>query len=268
MPDVRVSSALSSLTDRDEGPALHARRSALHVGLALPLSGLLLSGCATAGSRDPGLQIGSTVSKSLFVEASQFGNRKVRLRLRNSSGDPSVDMTQLRAHVESGLRGAGYAMADEGAGIVMDANLYFMNTVATGRMQASNEVGFLLGGVTGYELSKGKGGMSTGSGAILGAIAGATLQEVLRNRDERDSYLAICDVNIGVVRQQNTKRDSFVIGGNRFERDKDAPDPTFESFAMKDTVKVYVYAGDRRERRDGVISAIQGRLANVVANLL
>lgn len=179
-----------------------------------------------------------------------------------------MDMTRLRSDVEAGLRHAGYELGDAAAGIVLDANLYFMNNIATSRSQASNELGMLLGGVAGYELAKGRGGVSRGSGAVLGAVAGATLQEVLRSRSEHDSYLAICDVNIGVVRQQSTRNDSFVIGGNRFERDTGSRDPTFESFALRETIKVYVYAGDRRENRDGVMRAIQGRLANVVANLL
>lgn len=216
--------------------------------------------------------IGSTVSRNLFMDAIQFGNKSVKVRLRNSSGDPGIDMAHMRGDVEANLRSAGYSIADGTAGIVVDANLYFLNNVATGRQRASNEVGVLLGGVVGYEAAKGRGGVGAGSGAILGAIAGATLQDVLRQHNDYDSYLAVCDVNIGVVRQQNTKRDSFVIGGNRFDqdrqRDQDERSLTFDSFALRETVKVYVWAGDLRSRKDSLMSAIQDRLARVVANLI
>lgn len=255
-------------TRLSSSPVSGHRRQALRAAAGLVLSPLVLVGCAAADYRDPGFKIGSAVSRNLFVDSSQFGNRRIKVRLRNSSGDPSVDMARLRADVEGGLRSAGYAVAENDFGILLDANLYFMNTVATGRQRASNEVGALLGGVAGYELAKGRGGLGAGSGAILGAVAGATLQDVLRSHSDYDTYLAVCDVNIGVVRQQSTKRDSFVIGGNRFEREREHPDPTFESFAMRETVKIYVYAGDRRDRRDHVMWAIQERLARVVSNLL
>ena len=71
-----------------------------------------------------------------------------------------------------------------------------------------------------------------------------------------------------MVRQQGTRRDSLVIGGNQFEHERDEQDSTFDSFALRETVKVYVWAGDLRTRREGVMLAIQERLARVVANLM
>ncbi|MDO0545719.1 complement resistance protein TraT, partial [Escherichia coli] len=126
---------------------------------------------------------------NVFVDPSQFANRTVKLRLRNSSGDPSIDVSAIRSAMESGLRAAGYQIGEQNFGILVDVNLYFMNSVAQGRQRASNEVGILLGGVAGYEMAKRPGGLGPGSGALLGAVAGATLQEVLRANNEYDSYL-------------------------------------------------------------------------------
>lgn len=240
----------------------------MRVRILLPLAVALLAGCAVPSYPESGFRIGSAISKNIFVDPAQFANRVVKLRLRNSSGDPSIDMTRIRSSVEEGLRSAGYTVAESNFGLVMDVNLYFMNTVAVGRQRASNEIGFLLGGVAGYELAKRPGGLGGGSGAIIGAIAGATLQDVLRNNTEYDSYIAVCDVNIGVVKQENKKKDSFVIGGNRMEHVREDENGTFESFAMRETVKISVYAGDRRERRPYVMDAIQDRLARVVSNLI
>lgn len=242
----------------------------MRIRLRMPLAALAavtLMGCAST-FQTPGFQIGSSVSKNLFVAPSQFANRQVRVRLRNSSGDPSIDIARIRSTVEDGLRSAGYSIGSETAGIVMDVNLYFMGTVANGRQQAGNEVGALLGGVAGYEAGRRPGGVSTASGVVLGAVAGATLQEVLRAHNEYDSYLVLCDVNIGVVRQENKARDSFVIGGNRMEHKRDDERATFDSFAMRETVKLAVYAGDRRENLSYVVGAIQDRLSRVVANLI
>ncbi|AVS61704.1 TraT complement resistance family protein [Paracidovorax avenae] len=228
---------------------------------------MALAGCAAHDTQVNAFKIGSATSKNVFVDPSQFANRTVKLRLRNSSGDPSIDVSAIRSAMESGLRAAGYQIGEQNFGILVDVNLYFMNSVAQGRQRASNELGMLLGGVAGYEMAKRPGGMGPGSGALLGAVAGATLQEVLRANNEYDSYLVLSDVNVGVVKQENRKKDFFVIGGNRIEQ-RQEDNGTFESFAMRETVKVAVYAGDRRERRGQVMDAIQDRLARVLSNLL
>ncbi len=248
------------------------RRRMLRSGGLLGLVALAplgpLAGCAVGGYPAAEFKIGSSVSRNVFIDPGQFGNRRVKVRMRNSSGEPGIDMAGMRSAVESGLRSAGYELAEQGFGILVDANLHFMNSVAEGRRRAPNDVGFLLGGVAGYEIARNSGGIRPGSGAIIGALAGATLQEVIRSSNDYDSYMAVCDVNIGVVRQQPTNKDTLVIGGNRFERERNEPDPTFESFAQRETLKVYVFAGGRREGRDYVLQAIQERLARIVANLI
>ncbi len=230
---------------------------------------LLLASCAVTDFREQGFSIGSATSKTLFIDSSQFANRVVKLRVRNSSGDPAMDIGNIRNQIESGLRSAGYEISDKGFGIVVDVNAYFMNTVANGRTRATNEVGALLGAVAGYEATKKSGGMSSGSGLILGAIAGATLQQVIRSSGgEYNSYLALCDVNIGVIRQENRKKDSFTIGGNKIEHQFDEEKSTFEAFALRETVKVAVYAGDKVEYSSSTINSIHDRLARIVANLI
>jgi hypothetical protein len=236
--------------------------------IAILVTLVLFAGCAGSDFREQGFKIGSATSKTLFIDSSQFANRVVKLRIRNSSGDPAMDIGNIRNQIESGLRSAGYEISDKGFGIVVDINAYFMNTVANGRSRASNEIGALLGAVAGYEATKRSGGISSGSGLILGAIAGATLQQVIRSSSEYDAYVAICDVNIGVIRQENRKKDVFTIGGNKIEHQDDEERSTYEAFALRETVKVAVYAGDTRENSNSTISAIHDRLARIVANLI
>jgi hypothetical protein len=232
-----------------------------------------LSGCGNSAfvqdsGFNSGLKIGSATSKNLFIDSSQFANRVVKLRIRNSSGDPALDIGSIRSRVEAGLRSAGYEISDKEFGIVIDVNAYFMNSVASGRGRASNEIGALLGGVAGYEMAKRSGQIGEGSGVILGAIAGATLQEVLRASNEYETYVALCDVNIGVIRQESRKKDYFTIGGNKIERQQEEEIGTFESFALRETVKVAVYAGDVREGAGPAIISIHDRLARIIANLI
>jgi hypothetical protein len=232
----------------------------------LLISCVFLSSCAMPQQQN--FKIGSSTSKNIFISSDQFLNKTIKVRLRNSSGDPDFNPLHMRTMVENGLISAGYKISNENAGIILDINLYFVGNVAAGRQRAGNEIGALLGAVAGYELSKGSGGIGAGSGAILGAIAGSSLQDVIRANNEINTYLVLCDVNIGIVQQESKSRDDFKIGGNRIEHKFDEDRLTFESFALKETLKISVYAGDRVENKFKVIQAIQDRLARVVSNII
>lgn len=234
----------------------------------LALIGLALSACASAPQHQ-GLLVGSVASKNLFFDASQFANRRVKLRLRNSSGDQQLDMSRLRTTIERGLRGAGYEIVDTGFGILVDVNLYQVQSAAAARVRDNSALSTLLGGVVGYEIARqGRGGVSSGGGAILGAIAGYKLEEVIRAHSAMTSYIALSDVNIGVVRRDSRSADSFVIGGNKFEFKDESELSTFTNFALRDSVRIAVYAGDDYEKRSQTVDALLERLGRIVANII
>lgn len=241
--------------------------------LACLVVAILMTACATREAvNKKTFQIGSATSKNLFVDSSQFANRTIKLRLRNSSGDPKLEVARLRQSIESGLRSAGYELSDQNFGILMDVNAYQFKTTESANVTTSSGVGMLLGGVVGYESAKRSNDIGSGSGAILGAIAGAAIEEIIRNHGARSTYLALCDVNIGVVRQESTKNDRFTIGGNKIERnqdeERDREKDTYTGFAMRDTIRVAVYAGDDSSQAGQTVGAIVDRLGRVIANLL
>lgn len=241
----------------------------MKTALAVVVMFLMITACTSlTPANQRGLQIGSATSKNLFVDASQFSNRTVKLRLRNSSGDPALDLTRLRGSIESGLQAAGYRIDDRDFGIVMDVNAFQMQSISQARVRSGSGLGTLLGGVIGYETAKRPGGVSSGGGAILGAVAGATIEEVIRNYGEYSTYIALCDVNIGVLRKEYKKNDRFVIGGNKIENKEPDEADTFTGFALRDTVRVAAYAGDEPERARHTVDALLDRLGRVVANLL
>jgi hypothetical protein len=150
----------------------------------------------------------------------------------------------------------------------MDVNAFQMQSASKANVTSNSGLGTIIGGVVGYEAASRPGGIRSGSGAILGAIAGATIEEIIRNHGELSTYLAICDVNIGIVRKEYSKKDRFVIGGNKIEhREPDEAD-TFNTFAMRDTVRVAAFAGDDSTRSYQTLDALLDRLGRVVANLL
>lgn len=237
--------------------------------LALVMTTFFLGACATSQPQSK-FRSGSALSKNLFVDSSQFANKKVKLRLRNSSGDPSLNVSYIRNEISQGLSQAGYTLTEgDDFGILLDLNAYQFESISSARNgNNSNAIGALLGGVAGYEGAKRPGGLSSGSGVIIGTIAGATLQEVLRYANETSTFILVADVNVGVKKKNNTERDYFVVGGNRIADEPKIEDQTFASFALKDTVKVMVYAGDEATNRSSTITSLEQRLGRIVANML
>ena len=239
----------------------------LPIKLLLLIACFFITGCAYNSNSTQEIKIGSSISKNLFVDSTQFTNPKVKIRLRNSSGDESINISALQADIERSLVANGYEIDKANAGIVLDINLFFFNTVKTARNTSSNGVSTLLGGVIGYELAKGGGDISGGSGAIIGAITGATMADVLRAGGDSNSYLGICDVNIGILRSKSGDASTFSIGGNPIEHSKNKQDSSFESFERRDTVKVSVYASNNRKSKDELALLMQQRLAKIISNI-
>lgn len=211
------------------------------------------------------MEIGSATSKNLFLDAGQFANRKVQVRLRNSSGEAALDVERLRPSLEGGLRQAGYEISSADAGILIDLNVYMVASVPVARQRDPGVVGALVGGVAGYEIARRPGGMSSGSGAILGAAAGATLQQVIDRSGEANAMIMATDVNIG-LRPLQSSRDNFVVGGNRIA-DQPKPEVPFAGFSARDTVKVVVYAGSRSGSSYDLVYSMQDRLGRVVSGM-
>ena len=126
----------------------------------------------------------------------------------------------------------------------------------------------MLGGVAGYEIARRPGGITSGSGAIIGVVAGAALEEVIRNYGDQATFLALCEVNIGVIKKEYTKKDRFVIGGNRIENKEPEEADSFTNFALRDSVRIGVFAGDEASKSGQTADAILDRLGRVVANLI
>ncbi len=231
-------------------------------------STFLIFGCAARLNSNPGFSIGSTTSKNLFIDSSQFSNRTIKLRIRNSSGDPDFDLSRFRNSIENGFRSAGYSISDQNYGIIVDVNAFQFQSVSRANISTSRGLGLLLGGVAGYELSKRSDNISSASGIILGAIAGSSLEEIVRYHGETWTYIALCDVNIGIIRMKNVEKDRFIIGGNKIEYPLSDDVDTYTNFAYKDTIRIAAYAGDDPSRSRQTIDALLDRLGRIVGNLL
>lgn len=191
--------------------------------LCVPV-GLVLSGCADSSRLgmvvDPetGLQMGSRIERNIVVDPSQFENRRIKVNLRNTSGDAAFDLADVRSAIERRLAAKGYVPTrDDDFGILLDVNVHYSGQATQDRASAFGLLGAAGGGLAGYQASKG------GVGTAAGVLAGATLGSILGSYVRDETYLVVADVSLGVVdpkRGYDTKTIVMDSSIDRRERDR------------------------------------------------
>ena len=109
--------------------------------------GLVLGACAPQQRMgmvvDPQtrLQYGSVVERNILIDSSQFKNRKLKLRIRNISGDPAFDLHGFRSRLEQSYSSKGYDLTTgDDFGLLVDVNVVYSGQT---RSDLSQEFGFL-----------------------------------------------------------------------------------------------------------------------------
>ena len=209
--------------------------------------------------RGTGLQFGSTIERNIVVDPAQFQNRRIKLRIRNTSGQTIFGIKRFRQQLLAAFSNTGYAVdVDDDFGILVDVNVMF-----TG--QASKNLGTIfafLGGAAGG-LAVGSGNLAT-AGAIVG---GATLGAVLGSYVTEDTYIVVSEVTIGVVDQRRgTTEEILVFGASK--RKLETRKKAFRGFARKAQTKIAVYAGGRSISPDRIAAEVNQRLVNIISDVI
>ena len=226
---------------------------------------LLVTGCSSVNNNYSGEPItGSVVSDSFFADASQFKNNLVKLRLRDTSGDDLFSVFRLQEKVTKGLKLAGYNITqNDDFGILIDVNV---RRISRANIYKPNTgTGLLLGGVVGAEAARNTGsGISAVSGMVVGAVAGNTLEAVLKKSGAQQTLILNADVNIGINELNSSDSNEIIIGQSKFKQTQDRS--AYKAFSMTDGLEVVVYGGGANTQQ--VMSAIEDRLARILSGIL
>jgi hypothetical protein len=72
------------------------------------------------------LQYGSVVERNILIDSSQFKNKKLKLRIRNISGDTAFDLHGFRTRLENSYTSKGYEVANsDDFGLLVDINVVY-----------------------------------------------------------------------------------------------------------------------------------------------
>jgi hypothetical protein len=237
--------------------------------VALIVISVLIASCAAPSrygmSKDKtsGLQIGSVVEKSFFVDSSQFKNKNIKLSLRNVSGDSQFRLRSFESEIESALREKGYnPVKDDSFGIKMDINVVYSGHTQTNLGTQFAFLGGAMGGIAGYR-------SPMRAGAAAGTVVGATLGSIIGSYITDDTYIIISEVTIGIKpysdKETNTKTIRF---DSSRELQTEKSTDNFVPFREVISTKIAVYAGGRNVGLDEVVSPVKIRLADILKDLI
>lgn len=235
--------------------------------VALAAAALLLAACAPQPRGgmvlDPGtgLQIGAHVERNLLVDAAQFPDRRIRLRLRNASGDPAYDLAALRPRLAAAYAAKGYEVVDGDAyAALVDVNLLYSGQYAE---TLRDEFGFLGGAAGGLAGAAARGtpvavGAGLLSGVALGAIAGSHLRD--------DTYVVVAEFVLATPARAAPRHEKTVSFGRG--RGEVSATPAFRPFREAAGTRIAVYAGGRNLSQARIAMPVRERLAAILADII
>ena len=212
--------------------------------------------------KDPqtGLEFGSVVENTLFVDAAQFKNRKIKVSTRNTSGDAALSMGEFADSLRSSYAGKGYQPTDDDDfGIRVDLNVLRSSQIQENYAIEYGFLGAAAGGIAGYR-------SNARAGTAIGIASGATLGSILGSYDTRDTYIVIAEVAIGIMDQRAgiTERTvTFSRSPRLEERERDV-----RPFREVARTRIAVFAGGRNATQADISGEVRRRLARIVGDII
>ena len=226
---------------------------------------LLTAACAPRSrmgmivDRNTGLQYGSTIQRNIVVDPSLFQNRRIKLRIRNTSGQTNFGIKRFRRQLLSAFESTGYdTKPSDDFGILVDVNVMYAG-------QASRNMGAefaFLGGAAGG-LAVGSGDLAT-AGAVVG---GATLGAILGSYVTEDTYMIVSEVTIGVVDQNRGKSEKTLVFGASKRKIK-TRERAYKGFARRVQTKIAVYAGGTSIGPGRVSAEVNRRMVSIISDVI
>ena len=211
-----------------------------------------------------GLQFGSVVEKNFLTDAAFHTNKKIKIRTRNTSGDPAFDLGGFRGMLESSYRNKGYEpTTGDNFGILIDVNVMYSGQIQTNLANEYSFLGAAAGGLAGAA-------QGSAVGTLAGAVAGATLGGILGSFVTDDTYIVIARVTYGKIkgRKRFKKRVTFSRSPRYSDADDDDDEELARGFRRSMTTGVSVFAGGRNTPQSAIAAQVRQRFARIVSDII
>ena len=244
---------------------------------AAPLAGMialafLLAGCAPPTRlgmvKDPqtGLMFGSQIERNFVTDATFYKNRKIKVRIRNTSGDTAFGLRQFTEKLRAAYAANGYEPTnDDDFGLLVDVNVRYSGQVQTNLAAEFAFLGGVGGGIAGYR-------SNTTAGTAIGVAAGATLGSIIGSFITDDTYIIVADVTFGVIKTSKKSKKRITFSRSAKLKNIDDPDEeekvVLSGFKKAYSTGVAVFAGGRNVPQVRIAGEVRQRIIRIVSDFI
>jgi hypothetical protein len=183
-----------------------------------------------------GQQIGSVVERSFVVDAAQFRDPRLKLRIRNTSGDPLFNLGDMSSFIAF-LSKKGYQAESDGEyGLLVDVNVVYSGQVSRNLMREFAFLGGTAAGLAAYGATRG--GIETAAGVL----AGATLGSIVGSYQRQETYIVVAEVSLAVIDKNRGSKEAKIVFGKTQDK-KSTKGSEFRGFRDRASTKISVFAG-------------------------
>ncbi|HAS89604.1 MAG TPA: hypothetical protein DCS48_09925 [Desulfovibrio sp.] len=244
------------------------KRILLITAVIILMALVLMTGCRSkqrmgmVREQSTGLLYGSVTSNNFVVDPSQFDPPKLKLTIRNTSGDPAVNLKALRRALETAYKNKGYKIAKTGKySAHLDINLRYSGQISEDRV---NEIS-LWGGTGGAYMGASIG--QTLDALVLGSASGAAIGAIVGQYATRDTYIMVADVVLGIVDKYAKKRKSIVQFDDTQIKWEDEDDG-FSAYRTRESIQAAVYAGGDNTPQSQIVRGVTLRFKRILQDII
>ena len=211
---------------------------------------------------ETGLQYGAVIERSLVVEPSQFADRRLKLRLRNSSGDAVFDLGGFRQSLEGAYHAKGYAPgANDDFGVLLDVNVVYSGQTSESLAVQYGFLGAAAGGVGGYH-------SGIDASAATGTVTGTALGAILGSYVTDDTYIVIAEVTLAVPDERGGRTERVIQFGVDDAAESRSEDTGRRRFDETLNTRIAVFAGGRNAAQAEIAAEVRRRFERILADVI
>lgn len=215
-----------------------------------------------------GYSYGAVKSGEFVADPAMFRNAKLKLRIRNTTGDPALDIYDFRQQLEQAYTDIGYEVTDgDDFGILLDVNVRYFGQVTDMLPREfsflTTAVGGVAGGATGIQNGR---PADTLTGIAAGSVVGAAIGEIIRHYATTETFCIISSVTLGTVMPEYVEDQSTLtfVTGKKIREKK----TNFKGFRSRSVVNLGVYAGGRMAGKGDIIDEVRSRYLRILKDII
>ncbi len=216
-----------------------------------------------------GLMYGSIIEKNLITDPSFYANKKIKLRIRNTSRDTAFDIQSFTSQIRRALAANGYEPSEDADfGLLLDVNVKYSGQIQLNLAQEFSFLGAATGGLIAAAKTK-----NDPIGTSAGILSGATFGGILGSFITDDTYIVVTRVTFAVIRDKKRPKKYNTFSRSPKLRYKDEEDEEEKDRKKRGIKRAYttglsVFAGGRNTAQSEIAAEVRARIARIVGNFI